>query len=85
MSSKIRKQIYLEPRQETLLKLTAQQTGVSEAEIIRQAIDRHLGSTTPPKTNFTAWEEEKTFVNQAKQHPPLPGGRDWRREDLYER
>ncbi|MBN3958344.1 hypothetical protein [Nostoc sp. NMS8] len=33
MSSKIRKQIYIEPRQEHLLKAIAQQAGVSEAEI----------------------------------------------------
>lgn len=85
MSSKVRKQVYLEPRQETLLKLTAQQTGVSEAEIIRQAIDRHLGSTTPPHTDFTAWEKEKAFILQAKQRPALPGGRDWSRDDLYGR
>ncbi|MEH2416523.1 hypothetical protein [Nostoc sp.] len=46
MSSKIRKQIYLEQRQEHLLKAMsttgyayAQQGGVSEAKIIRQSID----------------------------------------------
>lgn len=85
MSSKVRKQVYLEPRQEVLLKLTSQQTGVSEAEIIRQAIDRHLGATTLPQTDFTAWEKEKAFIQQTKQRPTLPGGRDWSREDLYAR
>ncbi|MBN3941755.1 MAG: hypothetical protein V7L21_34665 [Nostoc sp.] len=39
VSSKIRKQIYIKPHQEHLLKAIAQIVGISEAEIIRQAID----------------------------------------------
>ncbi|GEA25946.1 hypothetical protein MiAbW_00485 [Microcystis aeruginosa NIES-4325] len=42
MVSKIRKQIYIEAEQNNLLKEKARQTGLSEAEIIRQAIDRHI-------------------------------------------
>jgi hypothetical protein len=42
MVSKIRKQIYIEARQDNSLKESAQRTGLSEAEIIRQAIDRHV-------------------------------------------
>jgi hypothetical protein len=93
MSDKVRKQIYIEPRQETLLKTTAQQAGVSEAEIIRQALDRYLGATDPwvqrstyaPQVNLAAWEAEKDFINHVKHRTPLPNGRDWKREDLYER
>ncbi len=85
MPSKIRKQIYIEPRQEALLKAIAQLAGISEAEIIRQALDRHLGSISSQKPNIAAWEAEKAFINQVKQRSPLPGGRDWRRSDLYER
>ncbi|MGJ5628633.1 hypothetical protein [Nostoc sp. CALU 1950] len=85
MSSKIRKQIYIEPRQEHLLKAIAQQAGVSEAEIIRQAIDLHLGKITPPQTNLAMWETEREFIEQIKTRPAQLGGRDWQREDLYER
>jgi hypothetical protein len=42
MVSKIRKQIYVEAQQDNLLKESARRTGLSEAEIIRQAIDRHV-------------------------------------------
>ncbi|WP_228008415.1 CopG family transcriptional regulator [Microcystis aeruginosa] len=42
MVSKIRKQIYIEAEQNNLLKEKARQTGLSEAEIIRQAIDQHI-------------------------------------------
>ncbi|MBD2530230.1 ribbon-helix-helix domain-containing protein [Nostoc flagelliforme FACHB-838] len=85
MSSKIRKQIYIEPRQEHLLKAIAQQVGVSEAEIIRQAIDLHLGEITLPQTNLVMWEAEREFIDQIKTRPVQLGGRDWQREDLYER
>ncbi|GAA6615895.1 ribbon-helix-helix domain-containing protein [Scytonema sp. NUACC26] len=54
MSSKIPKQIYIEPYQDHLLKTIAQQTGVSEAEIIRQAINLHISSITNPQTNIAA-------------------------------
>ena len=59
--------------------------GEREAEIIRQALARHLGSIETRKPNIAAKEAEKAFINQVKQRSPLPGGRDWRRSDLYER
>jgi hypothetical protein len=85
MSSKIRKQIYIAPHQDTLLKTIAQQAGMSEAEIIRQALDRHLGTATSSTLDLMAWENEKAFISQVKNRSPLSGGRDWQREDLYER
>ncbi len=42
MVSKIRKQIYIEAEQDNLLKESARRTGLSEAEIIRRAIDWHI-------------------------------------------
>ncbi|MGD9145272.1 MAG: ribbon-helix-helix protein, CopG family [Anaerolineae bacterium] len=36
----IRKQLYDEPRQDAVLKRLAQKGGLSEEELIRQAIDR---------------------------------------------
>lgn len=85
MSSKVRKQIYIEPRQEHLLKMIAQQAGVSEAEVIRSCIDLHLGGITAPKIDIAAWESEKEFIKKIKTRPVQLGGRDWQREDLYER
>lgn len=85
MSSKVRKQIYIEPRQEHLLKAIAQQAGVSEAEIIRSCIDLHLSGITVPQIDIAAWETEKEFIEQIKTRPVQVEGRDWQREDLYER
>jgi len=85
VSTKIRKQIYIQPRQEHLLKVISQQTGISEAEIIRQAIDLHLGEITITQTDISLWETEREFIEQIKTRPVQAGGRDWKREDLYER
>ncbi|GCL51719.1 hypothetical protein NIES3804_33000 [Microcystis aeruginosa NIES-3804] len=101
MVSKIRKQIYIEAEQNNLLKEKARQTGLSEAEIIRQAIDQHIISVNvstsldvdhegsrrvkSPTPNLSAWEREKAFIAGLENRPSQPGKRDWQREDLYER
>ncbi|MEH2001757.1 MAG: hypothetical protein V7L00_23990 [Nostoc sp.] len=46
-----------------MLKAIAKQSGVSKVEIIRQAIDLHLGEITPPQTNLAMWEAEREFIN----------------------
>jgi hypothetical protein len=85
MATKVRKQIYIEPHQETILKRLADETGVSEAEFIRQAIDYHAQLFQYPKRDLAAWEEEKLFIMQLIEQDPVPGRRTWQREDLYER
>lgn len=86
MSSKVRKQIYIEQSQDNLLKSIAQQRGISEAEIIRTCIDLHIGDAiATPQINLAAWSAEKAFIDSIKNRPSLPPGRDWKREDLYER
>lgn len=85
MSSKIRKQIYLDPQQDSLLKSLSRQAGMSEAEIIRQALTRQLGCLAPTRPDLAAWEAEQAFIEEIKQRPPLAGGRDWTRDELHER
>lgn len=85
MTTKVRKQIYLEPRQDAILKELARTTGISEAEIIRQAIDRHTQSFQLSKPDLIAWEEEQSFINHLIEQGSVPGGRSWQRSDLYER
>jgi len=41
----VRKQVYIHQRQEATLKRLARQRGLSEAEIIRQAIDREAAAS----------------------------------------
>jgi hypothetical protein len=55
-----------------LLKESARRTGLSEAEIIRQAIDRHINSVNSPTPNLSAWEREKTFIASLENQNLLP-------------
>ena len=84
MVTKVRKQIYIEPYQEAILKRLATETGISEAEIIRQAIHHHVQLIQHPKPDLVAWAAEKAFIEHLIAQSPLPGGRTWQREDLYE-
>jgi hypothetical protein len=82
---KIRKQIYIEPYQEALLKRLTDETGESEAEIIRQAIDQHARLIKSMTPRPSAWEEEQKFIANLMKREPVRGGRTWRRKDLYDR
>ena len=85
MATKVRKQIYIEPHQDTILKQIAGETGISEAEFIRQAIDLQAHLFRPAKTDLSAWAKEKAFITDLIEQGPVSGGRSWQREDLYER
>ena len=84
MSTMVRKQVYIEPRQDELLKEWAEETGKSEAEIVREALDRWLASERRRREAETAWEEERAFIEARVAEGPLPGRRTWTREELYE-
>lgn len=86
MAQMLRKQIYIEKRQQTLLKRLAKKRGVSEAEVIRQAIEREA-SDSPARAlplDHDAWEQALAFMKARRklgvQGPPYR----WRREDAYE-
>lgn len=85
MSTKVRKQIYIEPEQEKLLKEISAETGMSEAEIIREAIDRHVAEMGNPGHRQQAWARIEAFIAKRMEIGPVPGGRTWRREDIYDR
>jgi len=85
MVVKVRKQIYIEPHQDALLKRLAGELKVTEAEIIRQAIDRYTRSTRFSKPDLSIWEREKSFITRLMQQGPVPGKRTWKRESLHER
>jgi hypothetical protein len=85
MGTKIRKQIYIETEQESRLKQLASLTGLSEAEIIRQAIDQRTQTAHTRRRNLAAWESERAFIQKLMDAGPISGGRTWQREDLYDR
>lgn len=85
MITKIRKQIYLEPEQDLRLKRMSAATGLSEAEIIRRALDARLNENTIRRPDLTAWIREREFIRQLIAAGPVAGGRTWKREDVYDR
>ena len=85
MPSKIRKQIYLDPQQESLLKSLSKQSGMSEAEMIRQALDLQLGFLGQSQPDLNVWETELEFIESLQQRSPISGRRDWTRDELHER
>ncbi len=87
MTRMVRKQIYIEPRHEALLKRLARRRGVSEAELIREAIDQQIGGGLShfPPSDPAAWDEAYQFMLDLHARGPVAGqARTWKREDLYE-
>ena len=84
MSQMLRKQIYIDKRQERLLKRKASELSVSESELIRDGIENILRTGAVPK-NIIAWEKEKKFIHSLIKQGAVKGGRTWRREEIYDR
>ena len=86
MGRMIRKQVYIEPEQEELLKRRSKELGVSEAALIRQAIDRlHLGAADGRSLpGRPAWEEAKRVIQERMKLRVPQTERGWTREELYE-
>ena len=85
MEAKIRKQIYLDRQQDEILKQTSRKLGVSEAEIIRQAIISQASRLSTSQWNRKAWEKEYQFIQSLIKRGKVQGKRKWKREDLYDR
>lgn len=58
MSRMVRKQIYIEPRQEEFLKRRAKELEVSEAELVRRAIDQIDHARTALSDRRLRWWED---------------------------
>ena len=89
MSKKVRKQIYIEHEQAMLLKQIANDAGMSEAEIIRKAINLHAAEVDQHKRRLIAWANIEAFIAKRIADQPEQAlsreGRTWRRKDLYDR
>jgi len=86
MSEMVRKQFYIHERQQILLRRLSQARGVSEAEIVRQAIEREATGVAPqsPLTDRAAWEEIVEFVEARKALGADGEPYQWNRQDAYE-
>ena len=85
MPQMIRKQIYIQTRQEMLLKRLSKELGLTGAELIRRGLDHDLGAAVERTYDPSAWTEAKGFIKRLMAKGPVRGGRRWKREDLYDR
>lgn len=80
----IRKQLYIDDRQERALKRKAKALGISEAELVRQALDRVLDDRTRARPGRL--QALAAFLDRAEQSAAGGHrlGRRVPREELYE-
>jgi len=83
----IRKQLYLEEAQDKALKRRAKELGVSEAEVVRQALDAALqGDVYSPvlKRNKQVLQAFFAEADDLIQSHPFPENYRFERQALYE-
>ena len=86
MAPLVRKQVYIRPAQERFLKQRAQALGVTEADLIRQAIDLLVRSHALEALDEGAWADEQVFMQQRMDATPRSAAPPWqfRREEIYQ-
>jgi len=84
MGQMIRKQIYIEAFQDESIKEKARMLGITEAEVIRRAIDAQVKVLPSLIRDLNAWEREKEFILRRMSGTPSSRRRRFRREEIYE-
>ncbi|MPY87365.1 MAG: hypothetical protein GEU99_05540 [Luteitalea sp.] len=92
MSRMVRKQLYIEKRQDDMLKRRAKAQGVTEAELVREALDAPvLPASRAFHPDEDAWDSFLRFVRRLahrgsrRARRAVPSSdRGWTRDDLYE-
>jgi hypothetical protein len=82
---KVRKQVYIEPRHERLLKARAKQLGVTEAELILRSLEQAPTVLTTVRHDPGAWKAFMQSVRQRMRMRAAQDSRTWSRDELYER
>jgi hypothetical protein len=80
----IRKQVYIEPRQDETVKERAKMLKITEAEVIRNAIDGQMGSVPSHARDLSAWDREMAFIAKRLSVRSRSTRRRFRRGDIYE-
>ena len=71
MGRMVRKQVYIAPEHEALLKRRAAELGVSEAELIRRGIEAVARRPAPVQRDEQAWQEVMAYIQERARS--LPG------------
>lgn len=85
----VRKQIYIHPQQEALLKELAIRQQATEAELVRQAIEMLLNQPSTQHKSLlpiheASWQQILAFVEQREQNVPPGEPYKWNRTDAYD-
>ncbi len=80
----VRKQVYIEPAQDRFLKQRAKVLGVTEAELIRDAIDALARTPAGGQRDPEAMQRVFAIMQERAKLPSTAEGRTWTRDDLYE-
>lgn len=83
MPRMIRKQIYLAPEQDAILKQRARILGVSEAEVIRRVLEQKAFSPGHMR-DLQAWERERAYIEDRMASAPVGERRKFDRDAAYE-
>jgi hypothetical protein len=86
MTQLIRKQFYINRKQAALIKHLARTRKISEAEVVRQAIEQQSSGKVVRsfQPDPAAWEKAAQLMKTLHDLGPLPNQtRDWTRNDLY--
>lgn len=87
-SKMIRKQIYMPEDQDRFLKTKAQELSITEAEVVREALEVYQAYGNHDIIDQSAWLRERDFLIKliaTQKTGSGPSPRSWKREDLYER
>jgi len=80
----VRKQIYITPAQERLLKQHARALGITESELIRRGVSQISRAPAAVPLDERAWQEELAFIHKRVHKKALGRSRTWTREELYD-
>ncbi|GBD12114.1 hypothetical protein HRbin24_00114 [bacterium HR24] len=83
MGRMVRKQLYIEKRQDEALRERARRLGVSEAALIRSAIDMAMGAAFWPWQDEEAWRQARVYMQKRQNMAAPQATRAWTREELY--
>lgn len=88
MSHMVRKQVYIEPEQDQLLKRQAAELGVTESDLIRRSIDQFTRLGVHPPRDPAAWQRQMALFDELKRRAASTPSDDstpykWSREEMY--
>jgi hypothetical protein len=84
MGGRVRKQVYLEPDQNRLLKQRSKKLGVTESDLIRQGITQLSHQPASVPLDRQAWQAELRFIKRRVRVKTRAHERRWTRKELYQ-